>query len=148
MSILAGAIGFVVGFSVFRLIYSPKNNLTPTDQLKNALLTYAISKIKRRDFDPYNMNYKSFDGTKLPMLSGFSLNNAYFTYMTVDIFGKTGAIMRYLKKNLSTTEQVIDFLDEFVAFNEAESGAEGDVEQATSRGSSVVFGGDCLLKED
>jgi hypothetical protein len=120
-------IGCVIGYCVSRYLKFTKSQSSSLDRLKDALLTYSISKIRRNDFDHFNVNYQSFDGTKLPMLSGFSLANACFTYMHLNMFGKKEAINRYLSKNFATDEQVLAFFEEFTKDdNKTESKDEED----------------------
>lgn len=92
------------------------------DALKNALLTFALNRVQRTDFDDLNMNYASFDGTKLPMLSGYSLNNALFSYMveprgmfaTKQMQDKSNAIQKYLVAHFDTSEKADAFLSAFI----------------------------------
>lgn len=129
-------IGVLVGFisyAVYNVIYERAN--TPIELLKNALLTYALTKIKSTDFH-CNFNYTEFDGTKLPTLSGYNVPNACFSYMSKfsyisplhsknysyfnplyskNMAAKTHAIEKYLKQNLNTNEKILHFFEQYVA---------------------------------
>ena len=88
--------------------------------LKNALLTYALFKTRKHDFIDCDISSHEFDGDKLPMLSGYDLINALFTYMFTPEFGsiearsKNEAINKYLKRSFADETQVIEFVSDFV----------------------------------
>ena len=94
--------------------------------LKNALLTFALSRMCKKDFDDLNMNYASFDGTKLPMLSGANYTNALCTYIickeeyrkgpfyTKHMENKLTAIEKYLQKQFDSHDKIEEFLTKFV----------------------------------
>lgn len=96
------------------------------ESLKNALLSFAIARVYRDKFDDLNMDYKSFDGSKLPMMSGCSLTNACFTYIqdkrelrqsvfyTQHMENKIDAIEKFIKAHLNSTESVVDFFETFI----------------------------------
>ena len=102
-------------------------NTRPIESLKNALLTLALMRVRYNDRDDLNMNYATFDGTKLPMVSGCDLTHACFSYIcdrdefrrspfyTKQMERKHDAIDMYLKRNLGMHEQVEDFFKAFVA---------------------------------
>ena len=63
------------------LVNKRKTYSANVEELKNALFTLALMKLRHSNRDDMNMIYSSFDDTKLPMLSVFSLENACYTYM-------------------------------------------------------------------
>lgn len=88
----------------------------PLDQLKSALLSYALHQVHGDNVDDSNMHYASFDGSKLPVLSGYDILNACMSYYNKTTRNeKHNAIVRYLQKNLSTREQVEQFFQTFVS---------------------------------
>lgn len=122
--IVAGIIGFITLF-YFYTFWMKKNvkKNEHIEQLKNALLAFALNKIQTTDpnFNPYklNMDYASFDGTELPMFSGCDITNACFSYITPNgmythMQEKQKAIERYFTKNLNTTEQVQEFFKKYI----------------------------------
>lgn len=100
----------------YHIIYNIKNSI---EDLKNALLSFAMMQVCTSDKDNSSMHYDKFDGTKLPIMSGSSLENAYFSYI-IDkddylfyspiILAKLNAI----DKNLGNSTQVFDFFDKFI----------------------------------
>lgn len=96
------------------------------ESLKNALLSFALARVYRDKFDDFNMDYKSFDGSSLPMMSGCSITNACFTYIqdknqlrqnvfyTQHMENKIEAIEKFIRTHLDSTESVIDFFETFV----------------------------------
>lgn len=101
-----------------------KENLI--DILKNALLSYALGRLREKDFDGLNFSYETFDGRKLPGMSGFDETNACMSYI-IDISDfhkgpwysrpmeqKIVAINKYLDKNFDTDQKIEDFFEEFV----------------------------------
>jgi hypothetical protein len=96
------------------------------ETVKNALLAFALNTVSREDFDDMNMNYGSFDGSKLPMLSGANLNNALTSYIidigeyrqgpfyTKIMEDKLTAIDKYLERHFDSPEKVATFLMSFV----------------------------------
>lgn len=80
-------------------------------QLAEACLTKQLFTVCRADVDEWNWNYKSYDGTKLPPLSGYNLTNALTTYISHG-GEKSKAIDRYLYKNLRTAQQLDVFFNE------------------------------------
>ena len=110
-------------------------NLKPIDRLKNALLSYALMKAKSTDVDNIHMNYSVFDGTTLPSFSGSSVENACFTYIldktsfkndpffSHNMLFKILAVEKYLDKNLSTDDQVLDFFSNFIDSTRVSSAA-------------------------
>jgi hypothetical protein len=96
------------------------------EALKNGLLSYALNKVKKDDFDHLNFAYQNFDGTKLPSMSGCDLVNACTSYIidkhefrqsrfyTPHMESKVDAIDKYLEKNFDTDTKVIDFMEAFI----------------------------------
>jgi hypothetical protein len=103
-----------------------KINTKPIDKLKNALLTYALVQVYTNKFDDANFNYSSFDGTRLPSMSGFSFENACFSYIidknefknslmfSKPMLDKIIAIEKFLDTNLNTNDAVQTFFETFV----------------------------------
>ena len=108
-----------------------KQNTSPVknkqlETLKNALLTFALSRVCSSDFDDFNMNYASFDGSKLPSMSGSNMNTALSSYITSkeDLMkspfytkhmeNKIIAIEKYLEKQFDTDDKVEKFLTKFL----------------------------------
>lgn len=100
------------------------------EQLKNALLSYALLKTSNgkelRELKNFDMNYKNFDGTRLPMFSGCSTSNACFSYIIdkedfrKDLFytpvmeDKIVAIEKYLEKNFDSDKKIEEFFNKFI----------------------------------
>ena len=83
--------------------------------LKNALLAHALFTISKEDLGSHlNVNYDSFDGTKLPHLSGCNLENALMSYIVDAIPGKKNAIDKYLDSHISTDDEAYTFLKKFL----------------------------------
>lgn len=74
-------LGFVTTY-LSHTLFARKHTKTPSiELLKNALLAHALAMTKQSDIDSVNNNYALFDGTKLPLFSGYSISNAYFSYI-------------------------------------------------------------------
>ena len=127
MHVAASVVAFVVGAfaqQVFQAVRKVMRRPTPLEMLKNALLSYALLKHGTVDDSPVN-NYASFDGSVLPAFSGYSTSNTCFSYIQSDhdrMFGpfpsrimndKHAAIVKYLERNLATTEQIVDLFEKF-----------------------------------
>jgi hypothetical protein len=96
------------------------------EKIKNALLSYALFKVCKDDIDEINKDYKSFDGTKLPMLSGFSTENACYSYVVPkeeyenNVFhsdvmaSKMEAIDKYFAKNFGSDGKAMNFFVKFL----------------------------------
>jgi hypothetical protein len=94
-------------------------------ELKNALLSLALGRLRADDLmvtedGSGGPAYASYDGRKLPPMSGFDMRNACMTYI-VDLPSgslladqKTRAVLRYLDRHLGTREQASEFFDQFV----------------------------------
>jgi hypothetical protein len=99
---------------------------TKVESLKNALLSYALSEVKKDDFDHWNSAYQTFDGTKLPSMSGCNQVNACTSYIidkgefrkdpfyTHHMESKLDAIEKYLNMHFDTDDKVIDFMEAFI----------------------------------
>ncbi len=118
-------IGIYIVWYVLNRLMKQRPHHQPIDLLKNALLSYALLKVKNKDIDHFNMNYRAFDGTKLPMMSGCDISNACFTYIldkksspwyTSNMIAKSNAIDKYIEHNLGTEQQVQEFFDDFMKF--------------------------------
>ena len=108
----------------------PNNGNMNIELLKNALLSLALKEVCRDKIDNFNMNYESYDGTKLPMFSGFSLENACFTYIqdeetskrnpfnSIVMESKSKAIDAFLNNQLNSEKSVFEFFKSFVMLYE------------------------------
>jgi hypothetical protein len=97
----------------------------PIDRLKNALLSFALSMVCKKDISD-DMYYGKYDGTKLPNLAGADVANACFSYILeiaefrkdpwyTDVMeAKILAIHKYIDTNLNTDEKVAEFFDKYV----------------------------------
>lgn len=141
---LAFFLGFAIGFA-FIVYHISKANKTRSksfalESLKNGLLTLALTRVKKDDFDEFNFSYSNYDGTKLPSLSGYNFSNACLSYiLDIDQFRKSGlyskpmeyktiAIQKYLDKNLDTEEKILEFFDKFLETVEEETENASDIE--------------------
>lgn len=118
-----------------------KNN--SLEALKNGLLSYALLKTSDKDdVSSFNMNYKSYDGTKLPMFSGCSTSNACLSYIvdkdqfkksffyTKVMEDKITAIEKYLEKNFDTDDKIKEFFDMFIEkMDNKEESSDDDVQE-------------------
>ena len=98
---------------------------TPLDRLKNALLTFALMTTNKEDMAILDLNYDKYNGDKFPALSGSSLPHACYTYIfnRRDFRGslmyskqyeyRLDAIEKYLNKQFSTEDRVLDFFIKF-----------------------------------
>jgi len=81
----------------------------PTDRIAKAVLAMVLMK-KFEDKISSDHNYESFDGTMLPTMSGYSLNNALLTF--IDHGGsKTEAIEKFIDNNLRSEEQLTELFE-------------------------------------
>lgn len=88
----------------------PRDNL-PTSKIAKAVLTAILVTKYKDDVEQFSIDYKSFDGTKLPSPSGYSALNALTTY--IDHGGdKTEAIEKFIDTHLRTPNQ----LEELITF--------------------------------
>lgn len=103
------------------------------DQIKNGLLSYALLKTADKDdLKNFDMNYKNYDGTKLPMFSGCDIRNACLSYIidkdefkkyqfyTPTMEDKIVAIEKYLEKNFDSDKKVEEFFNKFIEQIEGE----------------------------
>jgi hypothetical protein len=120
----------IAALVVYIFIHHQRQNTvdknTRVETLKNALLSYALSEVKKDDFDDWNSAYQTFDGTKLPSMSGCSPVNAYTSYIidkgefrkypfyTHHMESKLDAIEKYLNMQFDTDAKVIDFMEAFI----------------------------------
>jgi hypothetical protein len=130
-SFLAGAIAYH-GF-VKWLKQAPPVQNSSREQLKNALLTFALGRVDGDKFDngALGMQYDKYNGDSLPTLSGADLNMACFSYIinkeefrrdpwyTEIMEKKLDAINRYLDTHLGTDEQVSEFFERFIVMYES-----------------------------
>ena len=99
--------------------------MNSVEHLKNALLTFVLLSENRKDFDK-SFEYGKYTGTKLPPLSGSSLEEAVFSYI-VDkeefktspmysdaMLKKSIAIDAYIHKHLNTDKKVLKLLKSFL----------------------------------
>ena len=90
-----------------------------TEQLKNALLIFLLISENPTDVDK-SFEYGKYTGSKLPPLSGSSLEQALLSYISDPAFQsdasdkKAIAINKYLKKHLNTEKKVLKLLTSFI----------------------------------
>ena len=124
-SIVLGAVT-LFGYYLGKKIAQKEDEDVPMESLKNALLTLALTTVKKDDVaTPFNFNYSEYTGDKYPALSGCSVQNACFSYifnqeeLKKSVFyssqysSKMDAIRKYLHKNLHTQDQVTDLFNQF-----------------------------------
>lgn len=91
----------------------PIREILPTDRIAKAVLTLVLVK-KYKDDMLSSMDYKSFDGSKLPYPSGCNLVNAMTTY--IDHGGdKTEAIEKFIDEHLrdyGKLEELLEYVGE------------------------------------
>lgn len=152
MASTACIFSFAIGTYVWRIVEivrQEKRENKPVELLKNALLTLAMSRVYQPKglFDHHNRDYKSFDGTKLPMMSGMfgGAENACFSYIQTPeqvargplasqpMIDKAIAIQKFIRNNLSTEKAVeelfVDYLNTITS-KEEESEEHGSVSVA------------------
>lgn len=112
-------IGIIMGALFVYYWKYTKQKLQNVEILKNALLSFALSRVNQKDFDNWNMDYATFDGTKLPMMSGYDLPCSYIVdkgdlrkdpFYTRSMEDKNTAIDKYLAKNFDSHEKVKQFI--------------------------------------
>lgn len=128
------AIGILLSTFVYKVAKAPlpapaqePHVNTYVEALKNALMTFHLSRICKDDFDEMPVaNYSVFDGTKLPALAGATFEHACLSYIsnkhefrkdpfyTPYMEAKIDAIQKYLNKKFNTQDCVIDFLSQVV----------------------------------
>lgn len=140
--IVLGVLVGLITYYLYKAVFNPKiKSRKSLEALKNSLLAHALMRTKRADFDDFNLNYASFDGTKLPMMSGCSVSNACFTYIiTKDDFrknpfytrvmeGKIDAVDKYLECNFDTDEKVLAFFEKYIESLDTTDGKHVDTEE-------------------
>ena len=120
MSIIIAILVVVITLQALFIYNVKKKKQNSTlEILKNALLSFSLMKTCDNIDNSLNLNYASYDGTKLPSFSGYNIENACFSYITKNNFtnpmhDKSKAIEKYLSNNLGTNEQVVTFFEKFV----------------------------------
>lgn len=117
---------FFIGIIWARLINQQNQSvISNIDRLKNALLSLALQRLRKDDISD-ELAYDTFDGSKLPLFSGYDIENACFTYIrdmnemrdnvfhTQSMDNKQKAIRLYLDTHLGTKDQIIHFFREVV----------------------------------
>jgi hypothetical protein len=124
--------GFIFGFvtgvrstNFYRQIEENRNDSTPLERLKNALLTFALVDIKKEDMSKLDYQYEKYNGDKFPALSGSSVAHACYTYIfnrstfkksimySKAYESKLDAIEKYLNLHLKTEDQTMDLFEKF-----------------------------------
>jgi hypothetical protein len=117
-SIFSFIFGVYVGWILNNYLLLPIS--TPKESphlvtLKKALLSYAMREVYRDQISIcFGYNSDHYDGSMLPPFSGYDITNACFTYMSDLLPSKVKVIDMFIKKNLSTRNQVIDFFESFI----------------------------------
>lgn len=120
-----------ISFFVYKLATVKRAEKEAADaritSLKNGLLTLALMTVNTADIDDANFGYASFDGSKLPALSGCSTANACLSYiLDRDAFRrspmhsrhmerKLDAIDKYLTTHFDTDAKVAAFIERYAA---------------------------------
>lgn len=122
-------LAIIAALAIYIFIHQRQHAMTKNtkvETLKNALLSYALSELKKDDFDHWNSAYQTFDGTKLPSMSGYNQVNACASYIidkgelrkspfyTQHMESKLDAIDKYLNMQFDTDAKVIDFMEAFI----------------------------------
>lgn len=119
-------IAFAMGYSLnLYLCYKIYTNVNSKNyyinSLKNALLTRALIKHNSKDINEMiDYNFKEYDGSKLPHISGWDYSSICFSYIQPDFTSYNGfsnkimdqkeeAIYKYLHKHFNTTKTVKQF---------------------------------------
>lgn len=89
-----------------------KRALHSVEELKGALLVYALALVRRHDFSATSTRYCEYDGTMLPPLSGSSAEEACFKYLSSP--GKSSAFTKYIEQNLATDIDVHDLFSDLL----------------------------------
>jgi hypothetical protein len=118
---------YALGVATTVLFFTKKSSKPkPLDHLKNALLSLSLNIVSNNDIDMTNMAYDTFDGTKLPMMSGCDPVNACTTYIVdkaefrkdpwyTDIMEqKLVAIDKYLARKFKTDKDAMAFFTRFL----------------------------------
>ena len=125
-ALLGFGTGFMIGiYYIVRKYKKCENDSTPLEQLKNALLTFALVNINSKDMAKLDYRYENYDGDKFPALSGCSVAHACYTYIfnrstfrksvmySKAYENKLDAIEKYLNLHLNTQEDTLDFFEKF-----------------------------------
>ena len=111
--LIALFVGFVLGVYATRLEVSKSSSsegTITTQHLGEAALTLLLTSVFEDRFPNLpDLNYDRYDGSKLPLLSGYNTANACLTYIKHG-GSKSRAIERFLDNHLRSREQVSDFL--------------------------------------
>lgn len=116
--------GICFGWLLFR---NKRETLISIEKLKNALLSHMLMKVG--DIEYNNYEYHKFDGSKLPIFSGYNISNACFSYIfDINEFknnmfyssvmeSKLFAINKYIEKNLNTDNKVLLYFEKYLDKN-------------------------------
>jgi hypothetical protein len=112
---------FIFGISYFVFKIVEKRDSSPLDELKNALLIYALDTICPEDFENEdNKPYEKFDGSTLPSLNGcYGGSSKYFNYILEDRAGfvnmkeRSKAIESYLETRFESKMETESFFNLF-----------------------------------
>ena len=120
-------LGYILGVAT-ALFFKKKPTSTQNHiaTLKNALLSLSLNIVSNKDIDMTCRAYDTFDGTKLPMMSGCDSVNACMSYIvdkselrkdpwyTEIMEQKLVAIDKYLAQNFNTNKDVVTFFTRFL----------------------------------
>ena len=127
MFVVVVLLGYALG--VATVLFFKKNETTrdrKVDALKNALLSLSLNIVSNNDIDMTSMAFYEFDGTKLPMMSGYDPVDACTSYIidkyefrkdpmyTEIMEQKLHAIDKYLARNFKTDKDVTTFFTRFL----------------------------------
>lgn len=117
----------IFGFGVYTgwLMFKSKiETSSSVEKLKNALLSHMLMRVGEIDHNSYE--YYKFDGTKLPIFSGYNIINSCFSYImdinefkysiyySIQMENKLIAINKYIKRNLNTDDQVLLYFEKYI----------------------------------
>jgi hypothetical protein len=83
-------------------------NTSKIETLKNGLLSLLLLVVRSKDIDNIQLQYDTFDGTSLPMFSGYSTENACFSYIQNEGQGKNVFYTRHMLQKLQAIDKYID----------------------------------------
>ena len=121
----------IIVFLVYYISCTPATN-EHVEKLKNALLTYALKEVYTSKFAGLNLNYSTYDGSTLPHLSGYSLENACFSciidknefrkspFYTKTMEDKSIAIDKFLDKHIDSDAAAVELFTDFVKKTDSE----------------------------
>lgn len=107
---------FIFGLSYLFFKATEKRHALPLEDLKNALLIYALNTIYPEDFEKeHTVDYDSFDGTKLPSLyECFNNVSMYFNYVVEpNMQERRNAISNYLETRFQSRTDVECFFKNY-----------------------------------